>query len=208
MRFCQFEQNSKVCLGVQIDNGNVVDVSSVAQDLKSLIEGGEVAMQAVDQAVQGQAGVPLDQLKLAPAIHNAQKVICVGLNYRDHCEEQNLPIPKEPVIFNKFPETLTAAGDPIQLPKVGCNTDLEAELAIIIGKSGKHISKVPNSLRSYHYFARIMQCPMSLATQSLTMFPVVTGRRSEMAVSGFWEKLLTPSVPSDQLSIPALTHQT
>ena len=81
-------------------------------------------------------------MKLAPAIHNAEKVICVGLNYRDHCEEQDKPIPKEPVIFNKFPSTVIAHGEAIELPKIGCNTDLEGEMAIIIGKSGRHISKV------------------------------------------------------------------
>lgn len=142
-RFCQFQQNNQVCLGVQLDSGNVVDVSAAAQDLKTLINGGSAAMAKVDELTKNQTGTPIDQLKLAPAIHNAEKVICVGLNYRDHCEEQDLPIPKEPVIFNKFPSTLTAAGDAIQLPKIkgGCNTDLEAELAIIIGKSGKNIAK-------------------------------------------------------------------
>ena len=67
-----------------------------------------------------------------------------GLNYSDHCTEQNKPIPKEPVIFNKFPSSIIADGEKIELPKIGCNTDLEAELAVIIGKSGKHISKVQN----------------------------------------------------------------
>ena len=85
--------------------------------------------------------VPISSLQLAPVIHNPEKIICVGLNYRDHCEEQDKPIPAEPVIFNKFPSTLIAAGEAIQLPKIGCNTDLEAELAIIIGKDGRHISK-------------------------------------------------------------------
>jgi len=142
MRFCQFQQNQQVCLGVQLENGNIVDVSEAAQDLKTLILGGSEAMEKVDQLVKSSnGGTPLEKLKLAPAIHNAEKVICVGLNYRDHCEEQDKPIPKEPVIFNKFPSTVIAHGEAIELPKIGCNTDLEGEMAIIIGKSGRHISK-------------------------------------------------------------------
>lgn len=140
MRFCQFIKNGEVCLGAQLGSGNIVDVSSVSTDLKSLINDCS-KMAKIKQFIDGKSGVPLDQLTLAPVIHNPEKVICVGLNYVDHCEEQDLPIPKEPVIFNKFPSTLIGAGDAIQIPKIGCDVDLEVELAIIIGKRGKHISK-------------------------------------------------------------------
>jgi len=140
-RFCQFKNNGNVCLGAQNQDGNIVDVSNVAQDLKTLIQGGQELVNKVATASQNGAGVPISSLQLAPVIHNPEKIICVGLNYRDHCEEQDKPIPAEPVIFNKFPSTLIAAGEAIQLPKIGCNTDLEAELAIIIGKDGRHISK-------------------------------------------------------------------
>ena len=141
MRFCQFIKDGEVCLGAQLDNRNIVDVSSISKDLKSLIHDSS-KMAQIKQFMDGKSGVPLDQLALAPVIHNPEKVICVGLNYVDHCEEQDLPIPKEPVIFNKFPSTLIGAGEAIQIPKIGCDVDLEVELAIIIGKRGKHISKV------------------------------------------------------------------
>jgi len=140
-RFCQFNNNGNVCLGAQKQDGSIVDVSNVAQDLKTLIKGGQELINQVTAVSSNATGVPISSLKMAPAIHNPEKIICVGLNYRDHCEEQDKPIPVEPVIFNKFPSTLIAAGDAIQLPKIGCNTDLEAELAIIIGKDGRHISK-------------------------------------------------------------------
>ena len=99
-------------------------------------------MARASKAISSESAVDFASLQIAPAIHNPEKVICVGLNYSDHCTEQNKPIPKEPVIFNKFPSSIIADGGQIQLPKIGCNTDLEAELAVIIGKSGKHISKV------------------------------------------------------------------
>ena len=70
-------------------------------------------------------GVPIDALNIAPAINAPEKIICVGLNYSDHCTEQNKPIPKEPLIFNKFPSAISAHGKHIELPKIGCNTGLE-----------------------------------------------------------------------------------
>jgi len=142
MKFVQFTNaQGQISLGALNQAGKVADLSTVAPDLKSLIEQGEAGLAAVSKAVSSDSGVDFASLKIAPAIHNPEKVICVGLNYSDHCTEQNKPIPKEPVIFNKFPSSIIADGEKIELPKIGCNTDLEAELAVIIGKSGKHISK-------------------------------------------------------------------
>ena len=175
MRFCQFTKNGEVCLGAQLDSGNIVDVSSVSTDLKSLINDCS-KMAKIKQFIDGKSGVPLDQLTLAPVIHNPEKVICVGLNYVDHCEEQDLPIPKEPVIFNKFPSTLIGAGDAIQIPKIGCDVDLEVELAIIIGKRGKHISKVNRNSKVFDLMIRTMQCRMFSVIPLPMMSLVVIGK--------------------------------
>jgi 2-keto-4-pentenoate hydratase/2-oxohepta-3-ene-1,7-dioic acid hydratase in catechol pathway len=61
------------------------------------------------------------------------------LNYRDHAEESNMAIPDRPTIFNKFPHTVIAPGDPIVLPKNSAQPDYEAEFAFIIGEGGRHI---------------------------------------------------------------------
>lgn len=139
MRFCQFKKDGQICLGAQLEDGSILDASNIAKDMKSLIQQGPSAMQKINDMCKDKQGLPMNKLTIAPAIHNPEKVICVGLNYRDHCEEQNKPIPSEPLIFNKFPSAIIAAGESIELPKIGCNTDLEAELAIIIGKEGRHI---------------------------------------------------------------------
>jgi 2-keto-4-pentenoate hydratase/2-oxohepta-3-ene-1,7-dioic acid hydratase in catechol pathway len=68
-----------------------------------------------------------------------QKIVCVGLNYRDHCAEQNTPIPQTPVIFSKFPTALIGNGDAIRIPKLSQQIDFEIELAVVIGKSGRNI---------------------------------------------------------------------
>ncbi|MBM3980834.1 MAG: fumarylacetoacetate hydrolase family protein [Planctomycetes bacterium] len=87
-------------------------------------------------------------VKLLPPVTNPAKILCIGLNYRDHAIEGNKPIPDEPVIFGKFPNTLIAHGDPIKLPKVAKKVDYEAELVIVIGKTGKHI---PNNESAFEY---------------------------------------------------------
>ena len=77
---------------------------------------------------------------LAP-IADPSKVICIGLNYRDHAIETNSPIPTEPVVFNKFPQSVVGPEDAVVLPAVAHEVDYEAELVVIIGKSGKRIPK-------------------------------------------------------------------
>ncbi len=83
---------------------------------------------------------PLKNCKLlAPA--NANKVILVGLNYRDHAKELKMRIPKEPIIFLKPPTTLIGHKDLIQYPKGIKRLDYEAELALVIKKQAKNINK-------------------------------------------------------------------
>jgi 2-keto-4-pentenoate hydratase/2-oxohepta-3-ene-1,7-dioic acid hydratase in catechol pathway len=75
---------------------------------------------------------------LAP-IPRPPKIICIGLNYRDHAEESNLPIPETPTMFAKFPTSVIGYGAPIVLPKNSTRPDYEAEFAVVIGKGGRHI---------------------------------------------------------------------
>jgi 2-keto-4-pentenoate hydratase/2-oxohepta-3-ene-1,7-dioic acid hydratase in catechol pathway len=79
-----------------------------------------------------------DVTVLAP-IPRPPKLICVGLNYRDHAAETKMEIPKVPTIFNKFPNVVIGPGDNIVLPKVSERPDYEAEFAFVIGRGGRHI---------------------------------------------------------------------
>ncbi|MEB3100088.1 fumarylacetoacetate hydrolase family protein [Ferviditalea candida] len=80
-------------------------------------------------------------VKLEAPVQNPGKIVCVGLNYREHILEMGREIPKIPVIFAKFSNTLVAPGDPILKPKLSDNLDHEAEFAFVIGKKGRHISE-------------------------------------------------------------------
>src|SRR5262245_42977897 len=68
------------------------------------------------------------------------KIICIGLNYRDHAAESNMPIPERPVVFSKFPSCVIAPGEHVVLPSTSTQVDYEAELAVVIGRTAKNVS--------------------------------------------------------------------
>jgi len=84
-------------------------------------------------------------LRIGACVSNPSKFIGIGLNYKDHAEEQNLPIPKEPIIFSKFTSCITGPNDPIIVPKGSNHTDWEVELGFVIGKKATNVS-IDNAL--------------------------------------------------------------
>lgn len=82
----------------------------------------------------------LDELKVLPPCVPS-KIVCVGLNYKDHAEEFGLPIPKEPILFLKPPTTVIGHGESIILPKQSSHVEYEGELAVVIGKKAKNVSQ-------------------------------------------------------------------
>src|SRR5439155_1588853 len=67
-------------------------------------------------------------------IETPEKIVCVGLNYRDHAEEQGVDLPERPLLFAKWPNTLIADGDAIRIPEISKQVDYEAELGVVIGR--------------------------------------------------------------------------
>jgi 2-keto-4-pentenoate hydratase/2-oxohepta-3-ene-1,7-dioic acid hydratase in catechol pathway len=88
-----------------------------------------------------QSGCILDvnSLSLAAPIRDPEKIICIGLNYRDHCEEQKRPIPKTPILFSKFAKSIIGPNEDIVKPMSTEKLDFEGELAFIMKKGGKRI---------------------------------------------------------------------
>jgi 2-keto-4-pentenoate hydratase/2-oxohepta-3-ene-1,7-dioic acid hydratase in catechol pathway len=76
-----------------------------------------------------------------PPVTSPEKIICIGLNYRDHAAESQMQLPKEPVFFNKYNSALTGAAGPVILPSNSVQVDYEAELAVVIGKAAKRVSE-------------------------------------------------------------------
>jgi 2,4-didehydro-3-deoxy-L-rhamnonate hydrolase len=84
-------------------------------------------------------------------IDTPQKIVCVGLNYRDHAEEQGTALPERPLLFAKWPNTLIADGDAIRIPSISANVDYEAELGVVIGRraSGVSVDDALDHVRGY-----------------------------------------------------------
>ena len=98
----------------------------------------------------------MDEAALAflPPVARPSKIVCLGLNYRDHAEESGLGIPEFPVLFARFPSSLMGHGAPIILPKVSSQLDWEAELVVVLSKGGKNIAEADalNHVAGYSVF--------------------------------------------------------
>jgi len=123
--------------------GQYVDLRATDHSLpatvRGLLEAGPAAMKSAAQAAQrpGAVAYPADRVKLLPPIPDPPKIVCLGLNYRDHAIESGATIPKEPILFSKYNTALTGDGEPIVLPSVSNEVDFEAELVIVVGKRGR-----------------------------------------------------------------------
>lgn len=154
MKLLTFKQDQQFRLGIRSDKG-VLDVAAAAQQLAAanipatvdeVIAQGEAAVNAL-RALEASAGehaslwLNEEELELGPCVTNPGKIICVGLNYRKHAEETNMPVPQFPILFNKFNNTLTGHKADVALPRASQKVDYEAELVIVIGKTTKYVDK-------------------------------------------------------------------
>ena len=120
-------------------DGNFRDLSSIIKDL----DPGTLNFETIDKIkkVESSSLPKLDSnLRIGPCVSKPSKFIGIGLNFKDHAEEQNLPIPKEPIIFSKFTSCITGPNDPIIVPKGSEHTDWEVELGFVIGKKAINVN--------------------------------------------------------------------
>lgn len=143
MKFVQYkEKNSdKQHLGIFSDDGSEIkDLSGFSNDLKKLIESG-VSINEIKSKESGLKSVKTSNVEILAPITEPQKILCVGLNYRGHCDEQNKPYPKEPMFFSKYASTLTGPYGNVIAHKISDQIDWEVELAVIIGSKAFHVKK-------------------------------------------------------------------
>ena len=119
-------------------------------DMLSWLQGGAETWQIADNVVEWVSSLPeaeaapllypLAEVQLAAPLNNPSKIICIGLNYHDHCREQHTDVPQRPLLFAKFPTALIGPEAEIIWPAdVSQRVDYEAELAVIIGRKAHHI---------------------------------------------------------------------
>jgi len=146
MRLVQFQYNSRSAahFGVELlEEDVIVDLLETgAKTTMDFLNGGEEMKAKVQRAIDSKRfRVPRSEVILLAPITGPDKVLCIGMNYKDHCEEQGAPVPTEPVVFNKFPSCIAGPTDPLPYPEVTKELDWEVELAIVIGKRCKNISE-------------------------------------------------------------------
>jgi 2-keto-4-pentenoate hydratase/2-oxohepta-3-ene-1,7-dioic acid hydratase in catechol pathway len=144
MRLITYKSEGRVRPGAVLGADAIIDLSSQGfASLLDIVESGEEGLARVEKfalASPETARVPLSSVKLMAPIPRPRKLICVGLNYRDHAAETGTKIPDIPTIFNKFATAVIGPGDNIVLPKNVKTPDYEAEFAFVIGKGGRHIA--------------------------------------------------------------------
>ena len=124
----------------------IIDEKNNFRDLSSLIndfDPGTLNLNTIDKIQKSDiSSLPkLDSnSRIGACVSKPSKFIGIGLNFKDHAEEQNLPIPKEPIIFSKFTSCVTGTNDPIIVPKNSNHTDWEVELGFVIGKKAINVN--------------------------------------------------------------------
>jgi 2-keto-4-pentenoate hydratase/2-oxohepta-3-ene-1,7-dioic acid hydratase in catechol pathway len=144
MRFVTFQSGSRARPGVVFGSDEVLDLSSIGfNSLLEFIETGAEGRARVENLISSpaqSAQYHLRDIQLLAPIPRPRKLICVGLNYRDHAEETGAQIPKVPTIFNKFATAVIGPGANVILPRVSKAPDYEAEFAFVIGQGGRNIA--------------------------------------------------------------------
>ncbi len=142
MRFVTFQRGANIEPGVLV-GGQIIGLRGAGfESLLSVIEGGADALDRVSRWVKRPLSSELPDMAavaLRAPILRPPKIICIGLNYRDHAAETKMPIPEVPTVFSKYCTAVTGPGQPIVLPKNSAKPDYEAELVVVIGKRGRHV---------------------------------------------------------------------
>ena len=121
-------------------DGNYRDLSLIIKDLDPSTLNFETINKISKTDVNSLSLLPKES-RIGACVKNPSKFIGIGLNFKDHALEQNLPIPKEPIIFSKFTSSVCGPNDEIQIPKGSNHTDWEVELGFVMGKKAKQVSE-------------------------------------------------------------------
>jgi ureidoglycolate lyase len=140
MKLLRFGPKGQEKPGLLDAQGKIRDLSGVVGDIDgaTLSDASLAKLRALDPAslpvVEGNP-------RLGPAVGKIGKFICIGLNYADHAAESNLPVPTEPVVFNKWNSAISGPNDDVEIPRGSKKTDWEVELGVVIGKPAKYIDE-------------------------------------------------------------------
>ena len=143
MKLIRFGPPGQERPGVQLEDGTRLDASGAVRDYDEAFFGGD-GLDSVAAWLRHSAGtaprVPAGT-RLGPPLARPSKIVCIGLNYRDHAAESGAAVPKEPVIFFKSTTALVGPDDPVVIPRNARKLDWEVELAVVIGRRASYVAK-------------------------------------------------------------------
>lgn len=141
MRFISYRDSRGLGIGVKDDSiYRGLPCGELGGGLKSFL-GDAAALEALGAKLANAPAFALDTITLLPPVSDPDKIICIGLNYADHSAESGFEVPTYPTVFARFANSLIAAGDPLIRPNASDMFDYECELAVVIGKGGRHIDE-------------------------------------------------------------------
>jgi 2-keto-4-pentenoate hydratase/2-oxohepta-3-ene-1,7-dioic acid hydratase in catechol pathway len=128
------------------DEGRLRDLTGVVPDIDGAFLAGSGPERAAAALADGDLPVlDVDGLRIGAPLRPG-KIVCIGLNYRDHAAESNLPVPAEPVVFMKAPDTVIGPYDQVLVPRGSTKTDWEVELAVVIGRTARYLESEADAL--------------------------------------------------------------
>ena len=125
-----------------VTDAGIIDLASESAGLRQALEDGISWADHADREPSFQ----VNQVEFLPPIPDPEKIICVGLNYRSHIAKSGREAPKKPVIFTRFANSQMGHGQPMVRPNASEQLDFEGELAVIIGKRGRHFAATRPSI--------------------------------------------------------------
>jgi acylpyruvate hydrolase len=139
VRLATYELDGAVGCGVVVGDGIV---PLPGESVRGILERGPDpwATLAASAAARGDDAIPLGAIRLLAPIPDPDKILCIGLNYRDHAEETGMPAPPAPIVFAKFRNSLIGPADPVVLPDAIDAVDYEAELAVVVGRRCRNVN--------------------------------------------------------------------
>jgi 2-keto-4-pentenoate hydratase/2-oxohepta-3-ene-1,7-dioic acid hydratase in catechol pathway len=149
MKIATFSVQTEQHIGLVKDD-QIISLTALCPEefpacIKKFIERGSElrsrAEQIIEQRVNDDAIFKLSEVNILPPIAKPDKIICVGLNYFDHCKETGMEPPESPVIFSKYANAIAGHNDAIEIPINSTEVDFEAELAFVIGREAKRVSE-------------------------------------------------------------------
>ena len=141
MKLIRFGQPGEERPGVQMSDGVRIDVSAFGEDYDERFfgSGGVAALRSWLANKETSCPRVEATVRLGPPIARPSKIICIGLNYRDHAAESGMALPQEPVLFFKATTALCGPNDPLIIPRGATKVDWEVELAVVIERTARYV---------------------------------------------------------------------